>query len=369
MNNFIISINKILKTNYPLKISFDKINSLSHFEILSNNYNKFLVINMNIDGIILNGQYKNYQIVKVITTEIIDWKKYLLLYVSFLRKSMNPCINETKFIYLIHTYNYINILNIKKLLIKSMNTDNIIEYTIDYTDKINYKLPFNIFIHKDIIKKDNHFYLESFSINNNYKKLKIEIDRLIKNRDKYRTIHFYLNNNGGGDIVPVHIILRCLIGKKENWMKNIKKILKNKKILEWNCWEEESINSPNYNVVKQLNLDNLPHYESKYNGKIYLHMDKQNGSATWFFITYLIYSFSNKINRYSKKCYGQIIKYGTIESDKLKLLGHSGTTSGDGNSVLIKNNNIEIKCPTEQFIYCSVKKNDWNRFWIEKKYI
>ena len=27
--------------------------------------------------------------------------------------------------------------------------------------------------------------------------------------------------------------------------------------------------------------------------------DKYNGSATWFFITYLIYAFSNKINRYS----------------------------------------------------------------------
>ena len=38
MNNFIISINRILKKNYPLKMSFDKINSLSHFEILSNNY-------------------------------------------------------------------------------------------------------------------------------------------------------------------------------------------------------------------------------------------------------------------------------------------------------------------------------------------
>ena len=28
---------------------------------------------MNIYGIILNGQYKNYQIVSVITTELIDW--------------------------------------------------------------------------------------------------------------------------------------------------------------------------------------------------------------------------------------------------------------------------------------------------------
>ena len=364
MNNL---INKILKKNYPLEISFDKINTLSHFWVLSNYYNKFLTININIDGLILNGQYKNYQIVKVITTETLDWKQYIFLYVSFLNKSMNPCINEIKFIYLIHTYNYNNILNIKKLLIKNKNTDNIIEYTVDYIDNKNYQLYWNNFIHKDIIKKDNHFYLESFSVDDNYKKLKIEIDRLIKNRDKYSIIHFHLDNNGGGDIVPVHIILRCLIGKKEKWMKNIKKIKKNKKILEWNCWKEENKESPNYETVKKLNLDNLPNYDTKYSGKIYLHMNKQNVSSAWFFITYLIYSFSNKINRYSHKCYGQIIKYGTIESDKLILLGHSGTTSGDGNTISIKKNNIEIICPTEQFISCSIKKYDWNRFWIEKK--
>ncbi len=74
-----------------------------------------------------------------------------------------------------------------------------------------------------LIKKDNHFYLEDFSVNDNYKNLKIEIDRLIKNRDKYKTIHFHLNNNGGGDNVPGNIIIRCLFGRKERWMKRIKK--------------------------------------------------------------------------------------------------------------------------------------------------
>jgi len=75
-------INKILKKYYPIKISFNKINTLSHFRILSNNYERFLKININIEGVILNGEYKNYQIVKVITTEIFDWGKYILLYVS-----------------------------------------------------------------------------------------------------------------------------------------------------------------------------------------------------------------------------------------------------------------------------------------------
>jgi hypothetical protein len=353
-------INDILLKYYPLKISFDKINTLSHFRILSNDNERFLTINMNIDGVILNGKYKNYQIVKVITTEIFDWEKYILLYVSLLNININPCINQTLFLKNLNSYNYIDILNIKKLVIKNKETGEIIEYKVEYSNNF----PFDNIIKNDIIKKDNHFYLEDFSVNDNYKKLKIEMDRLIKNRDKYKTIHFHLNNNRGGDIVPAHIIIRCLVGGKEKCMKCIKKIIENKEVFEWNCWEEENVNSPNYEVVKKLNLDNFPNYNSKYNGKIYLHMDKQNGSAAWFFITYLIYAFANKINRFFKKCYGQNIKYGTIESNNLILLGHSATTSGDGNPVEIKCGNIKIKVPTEQFISCSIKKTDWNRFWI-----
>ena len=203
-------INKILKKTYPLEISCDQIDNLSHFWILSHDYNRFLPIQINIDGLILSGQYKNYQIVKCITTEIINWDKYLLLYVSFLNKNNNPCVDENKFLFLMHTYNYINILNIKKLLIidNNKNNKNIIEYNIDYTNTKNYNLSWNNYIINDIINKDNHFYLESFSVNNNYKKLKIEIDRLIKNRDKYNNIHFHLDNNGGGDNVPAHIILK-----------------------------------------------------------------------------------------------------------------------------------------------------------------
>jgi len=266
----------------------------------------------------------------------------------------------------IHLYNNIDILNITQLSIKK--NDKIINIPIIYIENrsnLIYNIKWQNIVPNDKINKSNHFYLDSFDVYNNYKKLKIEIDRLIKNRDKYKTIHFHLDNNDGGDIVPAHLILRCLVGKKEKWMKNIKKIQSNKKIFEWDCWKEESENSPNYEVVKKLKLDHLPNYDTKYNGKIFLHMYKQNRSSAWFFITYLIYSFSNKIERYSKKCYGQTIKYGKIKSDQLILLGHSGTTSGDGNTISVKYNNIEIQCPTQQFISCSIKKKDWNRFWIE----
>jgi hypothetical protein len=55
------------------------------------------------------------------------------------------------------------------------NTNNIIESDVEYTNKKDYYLPWNKDIHKY-----NHFYLESFSIN-----------------DNYSTIHFHLDNNGG----------------------------------------------------------------------------------------------------------------------------------------------------------------------------
>jgi hypothetical protein len=151
-------------------------------------------------------------------------------------------------------------------------------------------------------------------------------------------------------------------------MKNIKKILKNKSILEWDCWKEEDSNSPNYDVVKYLDLGLIPEYKIKYNGKIYLHMSKQNGSASWFFITYLIYGFSKNIKRFSKKCYGKSIKFGRIDNNKesnLILKNMSGTTSGDGNSIEINYKNININIPTEQFLECTIKKYDWNRYWIE----
>jgi hypothetical protein len=361
MNNIILSVNKILKKNYPIEITFDKIYDLSHFHISSNDWNRFLPFNFNIDGQIFNGEYINYKIIRVFTDEIYNWNKYILLYVSFINKCYNPCIDQNKFLYLLHTYNLLTFLNIKKIYIQKNNE--LIEVKINYINKTKLLLN-NLSI--NINQKKNHFYFDSFSVNNNYLKLKSEIDRLIANRDSYNSIHFHLDNNAGGDIVPAHIILRCLVGKKEKWMKNIKKIIKNKEIVEWDCWQEEKYNSPNYNVVKKLNLNFLPNYETKYNGKIYLYMTNQNGSAAWFFITYLIYAFAIKINRYSKKCYGKNIKFGSIESNQLILKDLSGTTSGDGNPIVIElNKDIKISCPTQQFLSCSIKKSDWNRFWCK----
>ena len=358
MNNLIIEINMILSNNYPIKTSFNNIHNLSHFWIMSNDWNKFIPFQININGDILTGQYKNKRIKQVVTNKIHSWNEYLLLYTSILNIHWHPCIDENKFLCLIHTYNFLDDLNIKKIIIKDETID------INYIPVPNYKLPWTDNIKPNIINKDNHFYFDSFDVNKNHNKIGTQIMRLIKNRDKYNSIHFHLDNNGGGDIVPAHLILRCLVGKKEKWMKNIQKILTNKKIEEWDCWKEE--NGYNSDQVKKLNLDLLPDYKTKYTGKIYLYMNKKNGSAAWYFITYLIYAFSAHIKRFTKKCYGQTFKFGSIDkTGQLIIKGYSGTSSGDGNAISIKFNNINIFCPTEQFTNCSIKKKDWNRFWIE----
>jgi hypothetical protein len=46
---------------------------------------------------------------------------------------------------------------------------------------------------------ENHFIFNSFDVYNNHIQIKKELERLIKNRDKYKEIHFHLDNNGGGE--------------------------------------------------------------------------------------------------------------------------------------------------------------------------
>lgn len=369
--SLIKKINKVLHINYPIKFNnlknLDKLKDLSHFWLKINYINKFLPFEININGNILSGKYKNYQIIKVITNKEYLWNDFILLYVSIFDNTYNPCINKNKFIDLIHNYNFINILNIKKIIATKNNKT--VNISVNYVSNKPYKFIFenNKILNK--INKNNYFYFNSFNLNKDTEIIEIteKLNRLIKNRDKFDSIHFFLDNNGGGALVPVHLIIRCLVGKKEKWMKkSITKILTDEDIFKWDCWKEE--NKIDDNSVKKLQLDTLPNYETKYKGKIYLHMTKDNESAAWFFITYLIYSFGGNIKRYTKNCFGQKLKFGKIDNNKksqLILKGYSGTTSGDGNNISAKYKNITIKCPTEQFISCSIKKNDWNRYWIE----
>jgi len=188
------------------------------------------------------------------------------------------------------------------------------------------------------------------------------------NRDKYKSIHIHLENTVGGDSSPGQLLVKCLIGNKEKWMKNVKKIYKDDnfiKIKEWDSWKEhETPGGNNYERIKLLDLDFIPEYQTKYKGKIYVYMNN-NASAVWYMITYLIYGFASKIKRFTKECYGQKLKFGSISKDsQLVLYGNSSTCSGDGNCVNTKLKDITISCPTIQFHTRSFHKKDWNRFWL-----
>jgi hypothetical protein len=185
------------------------------------------------------------------------------------------------------------------------------------------------------------------------------------NRDKYKSIHIHLDNCIGGHTSPGQLFVRCLIGNKEKWMKDAIKYFTDKnqiKTKTWDSWNEDT-----HEAVKSLDLGVIPKYETKYSGKIYLHMDMnyKNGSAVWYFITYLIYGFASKIKRFTKKYYGKIFKFGKISREsQLVLSGKSSACSGDGNSINIPFNDIDISCPTIQNISRSFDEKDWNRFWI-----
>lgn len=342
-NELIDKVNQILEKYYPIKKTFNNINELSHFwitNIVKFDYHFPFQLNITSD-----------KIAKVFTTKLMSWNNYIKLYLSFLHISSLVTNNITFFI---NRESIIDILHINNVIMKD-GTNIDIKYKFKKT-KIN--------IQKSIkkINKDNHFYFSSFYINENKDEIRTELLRLFANRDKYKNIHFHLDNNGGGDNVPVHLILRCLTSKKEKWMNNIKKMLPNKNIIEWDCWNEDKIDVNNNELVQMLNLGNIPLYDNKYHGKIHLHMTTNNSSATWYFITYLIYAFGSKIKRYNVKN----IKFGTIsKNSQLILHGTSNTTSGDGNTINISYKNINIICPTEQYISCSIKEKDWCRFWTE----
>jgi hypothetical protein len=357
-NDLINEINKILLKYYKYK--YKSRSSLSHFEIYLTNKNLKLQFNFDIFGNILNGYYKGYKIIKVKTTKTIKWNDFIILNMKYYNYGNNPFITND-LIKELHFYNKIDILHINSVIIKRYNK--ILELNCiyeSYTIK-KYKIK-----HISKINKDNHFYFSSFNIDINKEQLHNEMLRLFTNRDSYDNIHIHLDNNHGGQNIPVHLILRCLVGKHEKWMKPIIRI-NNNKLIKYNCWNEEkhSKKSWEYKQYKKLKIEQ-PKYNTKYKGFIHLYINTFNGSAAWYFITYMIYAFGKNIKRYKKKCFGQNLKFGKIsKNSQLILHGMSNTCSGDHNSVSINYKNIIINCPTAQIFSCSVKNGDYNRFWTQ----
>lgn len=362
-------IKNILNKYYPLhSLPFQKLNQLSHFFIDPYNTNLFLPYHFDIHGNLLIKNHKTpNKIINIITSDNKkhSWKNYLILFTSFLRNDENYCINPSVFLQYLHYYNFIDSLHIKSIDFYNKKNKITNSILVKYTKYPLYKIIENNNIFSKSSGK-NHFFLNSFNILKNKSYLKNELMRLFINRDKYKSIHFHLDDNRGGDLIPVHLIIRCLVGQRESWMKNVEKRLSNGKIMKWDPWKEDQVDNPNYKRFTELDLDFVPDYKDKYKGKIYLYMHNYNGSSSWYFITYLIYAFSNKIKRFNKKCFGKVLKFGKlIGKNQLKLKGISSTCSGDGNSKIIDFKEIKISCPTIQIIHSSVKDNDWNRFWIE----
>jgi len=345
-------INKILQDK-----TFTDIPKLSHFALLKTVTNEKLPFYFDINGNILDGEYKSYKITHVKTIKQYSWNKFIELCLKYGNYNENPCISTT-LLYRLHYFNKIDILHMNTLIIQK--NKEIKEIICEYKPIISNNIS-NI-ISK--INKPNHFYFSSFDIDRYKDELHIEMSRLFKNRDSYKNIHIHLDNNGGGYNVPTHLLIRCLVGGHEKWMKTIKKKI-NDKIGESKCWNEDNPSHGHYKDFLKLNLE-APKYKTKYTGKIHLYISSKNASAAWYFITYMIYAFGSNIKRYTKKCYGQNLKFGTISKDsQLILHGYSATCSGDSNAIPINYKDIIIRNPRDQILSCSVKKNDWNRFWTE----
>ena len=362
-NDLINEINKILKDIYPIeKTTFKNISDMTHFNIINMYENEYLPFKFDINGKILSGKYRGSQIIQVNDH---SWNTYIKLYLSFKNITDYPYVSSN-FLFNLHRKNKIDILYIDNITVKYKSKET--KMNIKYQSKP--LIIYNIKKEIKIINKKNHFYFSSFDIINNKEEIRTELMRLFINRNKYKSIHVHLENNAGGDSSPGQLLVKCLLGNnKEEWMKDIKKITRqNGKNMTsvWDSWNEYEKRIGNYDRIQLLDLPFVPIYDSKYTGKIHLYMNEYNASAAWYTITYLIYAFGSKIERFTKECYGKTLKFGTISNDsQLILHGHSSTCSGDGNSIKFNYKDIIITCPPMQFYNRSFDETDWSRIWVD----
>jgi hypothetical protein len=359
-------ITQILKKTYPYPAKSTDITKLSHFRIIAWDYNWRFPFYFDEMGKIMSGEYLGWHITDVYTTTKMTMHTYIALYLTILELSNHPINEYDQFQQIIHAAAMVNELHIKSVVIKRKSFIETIQ--IQYTQSFNYTMMWREPpLINTINNAANHFYFPSFTIIGNETWMKREIDRLFVLRDTFKTIHFHLNDNPGGENIPVHLILRCLCGSREPWMKDISKVMQNKEIYTWDCWNEENIDNFK-KLISSLNLEMFPINQPKFAGKIIVHMTRDNGSAAWFFITYLVYAFGGKVNRIYRTMFNQKYKFGRIAdpNSQLTLKGISSTTSGDGNAESFQiNSKIRGRCPTEQFLTSSVRNCDWNMFWTE----
>jgi len=227
---------------------------------------------------------------------------------------------------------------------------------------------------KSSVSGANHFTISSFTIDDNSAQLSEVIGRLWKVRDSYSTLHFHLEENTGGDLIPVHLIMLCLCGGHQRWMTDYEVIehYNGRNVSrKWNPWTPWDPDNHDYKNYKTLDLDEteLFRHTTPYKGKIVVHMNRGCQSSTWYFITYLVYVFANRIERFVQYIHGVPFKCGRVSRSQIELHGYSGTTSGDGNLIcknfILDGTTIRGCFPTQANIHHPIQERDWNRFWIE----
>ena len=278
---------------------------------------------------------------------------------------------------------YVPVFNLPNLKIEKLRNNNNKIIKIKIIDT-HIKFDTHIKIYKSVLQ--NHFTFNSLDIGTDKNQISSELIRLIKYRDDYKSLHFHLYE--GGDIVVVTFILLCLCGKREKWMKKFKELdtyyyhennITGKKTLiikESDPWNFLNLkNSYEYTRFRELMINNDKYclYKNKYSGKIILYVNYLTASASWYLTTYLIYSFAEKIIRKTIKINGIFVKIGYVISNQIEIIGFSSTSSGDAlessniNEKIFKlfGEKFSISVPTKFFLEESIKKIDYNRFWIQ----
>lgn len=373
------TIYKWIKSIYPLKknlLPISDVDSLA--DIFSLKLSHFTILN----GVLINKIINSENISHVKIPLVKDWitiNEYLRL--------LCRNIEHKYLIFFVENPYKIPKCTLPGLEIEKIKTHSNHELNPNY---INTGLD-NIKLNKTqkIRTTPNHFVFPSLDISSDESNIAIvskELRRLVKTRDNYKTLHFHLNK--GGDTAVAVIILMCLCGKKESWMKNetlydIKRYheddtthkitLMPQEYDPWCPWERDSIY---YDLFCQIfindkGINEYRSYDKKYNGKIILHLNLNCSSATWYLITYIIYAFSSDIKRQTINVNGVPIKVGKINSNSLTIHGYSLTSSGDAfgetedtnKEFTIGTKKFTLRAPTIETI-TSVKDIDYNRFWL-----
>jgi hypothetical protein len=332
-------INHLLQTHFPGRLP--KLNDPSEFMSLE-------LSHLHISSVPFIRQYRDFKDVSHVLSEgrWISKDKYMRMVAKYchlnrlilLWKYPNGCPDQ-------------NIVVVEKL--KLFNGDIILLNSLPLK---KYQAP--------AIKNDSsYFVFETFQIHGNVKHMREQFRRLINDRFKMKSIHFNVENNGGGDLIPVHLIMLILCGGRQKWMTPYHVIETRKRIhRKWDPWDLfDDPDNDDYLDAKKLGVSKSD-ITRPYTGKIHLHVNENCSSSTWYFVTYMIYAFATKIHRKTVKIWGRDLKIGHFESRQLVLHGSStGTTSGDGNPVFYDNS---ITIPTQINAERPIKECDWKRFWI-----